>query len=102
MLKTKTAVDDQQPLRPHVNLIRVRARTDIAASPPITARGEGFPHPHDRANLYNDGRLKSRHRETVSTRDNADDRCSPRLLRPLPSTPLAELHRDSTPISSTR
>ncbi|KAG8318284.1 hypothetical protein J6590_006598 [Homalodisca vitripennis] len=58
-------------------LMFVRARTDIAASPPITARGEGFPHPRDRANLYNDGRLKTQ-RETASDRDTADDRCSPR------------------------
>ncbi|KAG8299888.1 hypothetical protein J6590_090250 [Homalodisca vitripennis] len=44
--------------------------------------------------------------ETVSDRDTADDRCSPRLLRPLSPTPLAErlyiTTRRPPPISSTR
>ncbi|KAG8324600.1 hypothetical protein J6590_088382 [Homalodisca vitripennis] len=46
----------------------------IAASPPIAARGEGFSHPRDRANLYSDGRLKSRDRQRERTSGREDRR----------------------------
>ncbi|KAG8272120.1 hypothetical protein J6590_049162 [Homalodisca vitripennis] len=42
------------------------AARNIAASPPIMARGECFPHPRGHANLYNDNRLKSQDRQTVT------------------------------------